>query len=438
MMKLSAGVAMAIALAGCVTSSVDANRKLWQGSIEERAAHARVPLSADATDAPEVEARLEARGVAILAQEVLGRPVVPAKTETTSNRCLFSYGEKRTQRAAKEAREVRSARSMNGAEASTRERIAQAARAEAQARAGEHVFGNFYGGQSDGSDDGLVPTSLRETQFVKKVTSALVEASGAGEVQHPVSLSRREIVDFGRQAFRLSSDQEEAGRSTVGRLLRMYLSAYLQGKFVDRSGRLYAKPEIVNTIGGDAPTIEIGTDVAAAFTGVAMEALTDAAFGTPVLKKGDQYFTESNRIPTFAALFGVVEAIQEDGTRRGVTELELSLIRYVSDLAGTKSRILSDLVFGLLREGEVQLVVGAHFSFGDHDTLRVLLDTLFDVASRKITSHLAYKGLSEFTYEEANGRIHASGASDTPLGRVIALLLQEQALLAELLPAGAE
>jgi hypothetical protein len=212
----------------------------------------------------------------------------------------------------------------------------------------------------------------------------------------------------------------------------------LQGKFVDRSGRLYAKPEIVNTIGGDAPTIEIGTDVAAAFTGVAMEALTDAAFGTPVLKKGDQYFTESNRIPTFAALFGVVEAIQEDGTRRGVTELELSLIRYVSDLAGTKSRILSDLVFGLLREGEVQLVVGAHFSFGDHDTLRVLLDTLFDVASRKITSHLAYKGLSEFTYEEVNGRIHASGASDTPLGRVIALLLQEQALLAELLPAGAE
>jgi len=421
-LRLRSFLAPAVLLSACATSSVDANRRLWQGFLDESEPGTRSVAAFDEAGLPRRAAEAKDReplGLSILANEVLGREI-PERTEVVTNACLCGLAERTPSRARRSA------------EPKDVSALQETCRA--------YVFSNFA--PTARSDEGLevetkrgdfVPRRLRETDFLKEYVNALVSREGATDPESS-SISRSDVMEFGEEAYRLSADHEEAGKTTVGRLLRMYLAAYIRGDFVDRLGRRFAKPSILNPIGGDKPIVQIGNDVIANFAAITLEAITDAAFGTPILVESDgSYFTTDK--PTLAVLFGAVERVQTDPSVPGITELEREMILYVSNLAGTKSRLLSSLVFGFLSEAEIELVVGAHFAFGDNDTLKILLDTLFEVGARNLTEHFAYKGLSHFEYTiDSGGHVMPAEGDDKSFGRVIAFLLQEQELLRRLLP----
>lgn len=134
---------------------------------------------------------------------------------------------------------------------------------------------------------------------------------------------------------------------------------------------------------------------------IALEGLFDGILEVSVYTDGDeQYQTAKGLEPTVHKLqFARTEKLVPDGTD-GIDGLELKGIRYLSGLASDQSKVLSGLAIRAFGDLEIGFAVGGHFSFGDNDTLAKVLDTIFEVASKRIVEASAYDGFRKLTWAD--------------------------------------
>ena len=406
---------------GCARSALDVNRSLWSGYLDTQA------VCRDGSEDP---------GIALMARDVLGEPL-PVAGWVQEGGAFVLPPDPRCPDA-----EILAA-SRKGDESAKR---AMAGYRRASLR--RHVWGPYTVVRKECGAPveypPLVPARLARTRFMRKYALSLVANQENAETQ--VEVTSSDVEGFARAALGIATNREEAEQTGVGRVLQLYLGAWLKGKFIDRTGTQHPAPSIIQEGGdGKPPAILIENDDLTAFASIALAAIADAVLQTPVLVKGTSempiYFTE--KVPTFATLFRRLEFVTEctigapieQCGRPGITELEASIIRKVSTLAAARSKALSGLVVGLFKETKIEFVLGVHFAVGDADSLRLLVETMFSVASRRLTEHLVYKALAEFEYTRnlATGEIRPYGNDENPLGWVIALMLQEHGILEDLL-----
>jgi hypothetical protein len=171
-------------------------------------------------------------------------------------------------------------------------------------------------------------------------------------------------------------------------IFREYYRAYIAGKFITRRGATLSKPAI--TAKG------IGNDVISSAFTVFLEASLDAALRTPVFYKKDpqgakQFLNPGGQEPTASKLNTVqsVEVVQPG--QCGISEREVEVIAFLSELAGDKSELLSGLVLETIGGGEISFGLGGHFSIGDNSTLVTLVKTFFEANARRAMEHVAYE-----------------------------------------------
>ena len=137
----------------------------------------------------------------------------------------------------------------------------------------------------------------------------------------------------------------------------------------------------------------------------------------PVYVEGEgenkTYQTKGGREPSVHRLKRAgEETIVADG-QDGIDKYELMAIRYLSSLAADQSRLVSGAVYRMFGGLEIGFLVGGDFSFGDNETLANVLDTTFEVSSKRIVEAAAYSGFKRRT---DRGII----SLDTPADRLIA------------------
>ena len=308
----------------------------------------------------------------------------------------------------------------------------------------------------------LLPARLASNAVVRQYVSGITTSATGADNAKEIRLEPQELLQFGRAALEVSTDYQESEKTSVGRLMRLYLGAWVKGEFVDRSGRELPKPSVLgkasSLLGIEIPKVLIENEEILGFATVALEALIDAAAPIPVLYRldasgGREYLNHGGKEPTFAKLFAFVQEVRPAELtidlnkkcptnelyqvyERGIAPEEASLITFVSELAGARSKSLSGFVVGLFKETKVEFILGAHFSFGDSDTFRLLVERLFEVGSRRITELLAYRTLQDFDFLicSASKRVRTvEGVGFKGLELSIALLIQEQGLLQKLL-----
>ena len=172
-------------------------------------------------------------------------------------------------------------------------------------------------------------------------------------------------------------------------LIQKYLVAYTAGKFVDRTGARFGKPEVKSGI---------GNDTIVGFTSVVLAAIKDHIYPIPVYYKEDSdgkrvYFNAAKTEPTFAAVNKEKNSlvIKIDGGQDDISEEELQVIQFVSKVAGEQSGVISGMVFRLLSDVQVSFVVGGSFAVGDNETLAKVVDVFFSISARRLTEAAAYE-----------------------------------------------
>jgi hypothetical protein len=256
---------------------------------------------------------------------------------------------------------------------------------------------------------------------------------------------------------------------TLDAITAAYLQAYVEGKFVDRTGTTISKPVIEN---------QIGNDTLVGFETVILSAIFDYATMTPVLydaskQSSTTQSTTADRLasstpaasgsdgtnstsgatpkPTFAVLFpDLYQPLLQDiafggnKARDGITASENGLITFLSGIGSEQSKQLSNLIvksLGGVNAGPV-FVLGK-ISVGDNETISKAVSTFCSVFVGDVVATLNYDFFSQFRYSvDANGRFTISDADDQnnesrlyinrTQGQVVADALQYQSLLIDL------
>lgn len=233
-----------------------------------------------------------------------------------------------------------------------------------------------------------------------------------------------------------------------------YMQAYLEGKFVDRSGTTISKPEIAEKIGNDTIT---------SFEKVLLEAVYDYATMTPVVyqkraqggaestvsankapapsSKGNTATegskTNSAAKPTFAVLFpDFYEEVSTNTDNVGITAAELKFMTFLSGIGSEQSKHLSAVI--------TRFIGGASFvgklSIGDNDTLSKVVSTFCDSFVGGVVDTVNYDFFERFQYAVKDGEYTANeSANSTNLhlppatGTAIVKALQYEDLLSSLL-----
>ena len=445
-------------VAGCVRSVLPADQSVWRAYGEEAAARASAQAKAD--DEPDPSPYFD-RGLDLLARDTLGTSL-PCRAEPAGAAGRWSPewtggdGDQLDPEIGKRAL------------AGDPEALALVD-AHKQCRLRVYVWGPepcLQGESSPEADaaaipavERLVPTSIAGTPLVCACAAAL--RSGRHETGGTIRIDGTMVERFGRDAMAAATDQRRANASSFGRMLSLYLGAWTQGKFVDRTGTALPAPSVVqkgkggsidNPIGW-VPSIVIDNEDLVGFTAVAMAALMDTFWPTPVIMKrktdgrGLEPVTGSE--PTFHELFGIGitlhECEQKDGdpiqdcSKPGtITAIEYELIRKTALIAGGRSSSLTKLVMGLLKEAKIEFVLGAHFAIGDADSVRLMVGKALEVVARRATEQLVLDGMLAFGYrrDTISGRIWPGPEKHvaTDLEKLVARLLEEQGLLDDLLP----
>ncbi|SFH58194.1 hypothetical protein SAMN05216299_1264 [Nitrosospira sp. Nsp14] len=192
---------------------------------------------------------------------------------------------------------------------------------------------------------------------------------------------------------------EDASKETHIRLLNYLVAYYSNGEkgFINREGTVYKRPDI---------KYSIGNDVITAVVAITLESLFDSLLHTPVYFDVDKenkkilWQTIGGARPTFD------EYTNKDGDNKpirfrvpivevgeeGIDKKDLKLIRYLSGLASDQSKMLSGAAYRAIGGLDIGFVLLGKFSFGDNDTLAQILDTSFEVASKRIVEEVAYQG----------------------------------------------
>lgn len=253
--------------------------------------------------------------------------------------------------------------------------------------------------------------------------------SGPDESVH---VSTEDLISFGRAVLREGTGNDDPGKHAFGTFLRLYVGAYLQGKFIDRRGIKYDAPKKLDK-GADG-------DELAALISVAMEAFNDLLFEEPCMKSGAKYINETGDEPTCVTL-KIQDAVDVSNQpdKPGITELEAKLLSFVSTTAGKQSKIVSQLIVKLFKNVHVSYIIGGQFAIGDSSAFEKMVTSFCEVGSRRLTGFYAYRGLYAFCYTVGQNATPFGGNEiipvvDDPLNHAVALLLQEQDALEKRLP----
>lgn len=245
---------------------------------------------------------------------------------------------------------------------------------------------------------GPLPSYMANEPLVKNIVIATYEALiekkdsvikvSKGDIS---SMTRMLNESFSTNAINFATSKKDSEKK-INKIIRQYLSAYYsdpKNGFINREGVIFKRPEIKNSIGNDVITAVIA---------ISMEALFDGLLSTPVyVDKANKFQTSEGREPSVHKLkFAEPETIVDRG-QEGIDDLKLKAIRYLSGLAGDQSKTLSGAAYRAFGGMEVSFVIGGKFSFGDNDTLAKVLDTTFEVASKRIVEWAAYKGFKKLT-----------------------------------------
>jgi hypothetical protein len=181
-------------------------------------------------------------------------------------------------------------------------------------------------------------------------------------------------------------------RLTWEGLFHKYLTAYFNGKYVDRRGASTSKSKLDLTITNETIT---------ALESVFLDALWDwAIIGSglkvPILYAG----TEENptfligQPPTLWAVLKdaglklpvkfIIERVAEPD-KPGISKAERCVITNVSGLAGDTAQGTSGIIVRALGGAHLGFVILAKFSFGDNDTLTKIVDTWTENTARRAT-----------------------------------------------------
>lgn len=264
-----------------------------------------------------------------------------------------------------------------------------------------------------------LPAEIAELKLTKVYVSTLL-ASYTGEPLADVKLTLTDFRRFGEAlltsnaALYQSNPHPRAPRLrriaafanekkvTWDGIAYTYFAAYYQGKFVDRTGGALSRPKLGFKITNETIT--------AAIT-VGLESLYDyAVFGSnkiknPVVwieKDGKEIFqTAENRKPTLVTvtqhLLGrtpddptltipyVVEPLQTDQQKPGITKRKLEIIRLLSGYASDAAAALSDLIIRTFGGIDIGFVLLGKFSIGDNDTLAKIVQTIVDSKVERAT-----------------------------------------------------
>lgn len=159
-----------------------------------------------------------------------------------------------------------------------------------------------------------------------------------------------------------------------------YLYAYFidEDGFIDRDGTKYTAPEYKGKVENSTIT---------AIVGILWEAIADELLETPVWYKnkkvGKEYLTKGKLQPTASKLRMAKDEPVVDPGKAGIEEKEVKVMRFLSGLAGEQSKILSGSVYRAIGKVNIGFVAEGGFSFGDNETLAKILDTSFEVVSKR-------------------------------------------------------
>ena len=243
-----------------------------------------------------------------------------------------------------------------------------------------------------------LPSYMANEPLIQKIVIAAYEALikkkdsvievSKGDISSMTRMLNENIITNSANPVVAKSDSTKK----INKIIRQYLSTYYsdaKNGFVNREGAVFKRPEIKNSIGNDVITAVIA---------ISMEGLFDGLLSTPVyVDDANKFQTSEGREPSVHRYkFAASEPIVSKG-KEGIDELELKAIRYLSGLAGDQSKTLSGAAYRAFGGLEISFVIGGKFSFGDNDTLAKILDTTFEVASKRIVEEGAYRGFKKLT-----------------------------------------
>ena len=187
------------------------------------------------------------------------------------------------------------------------------------------------------------------------------------------------------------TNEYEDSQKKIYKIIRKYLNAYYSEKsgFVNREGVVFKRAEIKNSAGNDVST---------AIIAISLEGLFDGLLSTPIYVDGTGKFQTNEGLEPSAHYYKYAnpQKIVANG-EAGIDTIELKAIRFLSGFAGDQSKTLSGAVYRAFGGLEISFVIGGKFSLGDNDTIAKMLDTSFEIASKRIVEESAYRGFSKLT-----------------------------------------
>lgn len=201
---------------------------------------------------------------------------------------------------------------------------------------------------------------------------------------------------------KLSAFQNDK-KLTLQGLLKAYFTAYYSDKFVDRTGGALSKPAIGLKITNDTITNAATVGLEALFDYAAIRSkVANPIVYTQETGKAPKFQTADNRKPTLVhvieqlmgrtddaseeiAILGVLEPLQTDESKPGITEEKLKYIRLFSGYAGDASGSLSDFITRTFGGIHVGFVLMGKLSIGDNDTLAKLIQTATELTAKRAT-----------------------------------------------------
>jgi len=274
------------------------------------------------------------------------------------------------------------------------------------------------------SDDAApLPDYLVGEPLIKKVINAAYLASGNTD-NTSLNVSKDDISSMSKlvsNRFGTKNnivDESDGDKKKISRIIKQYLIIYYTDSklgFINREGVVYKRPEIKSSIGNDIITAVIA---------IVLEGVFDGLLDTPVYvvkgkdKDKDKFQTKKGATPTVYRLTTLTKVEKEPIVARGkdgIDDLELKAIRFLSGLAGDQSKALSGAVFRGFGGLELSFVIGGKFSFGDNDTLAKILDTSFEIASKRIVEEGAHHGFYKITNDYGAKSASNDGSSPAKL-----------------------
>lgn len=247
------------------------------------------------------------------------------------------------------------------------------------------VLGPTSGAMLRDAPPPVLPEFVREDDAVQKITVALDQALNRRN-ESRLELSASDIRGLVQCASRSLSAQPASTRQDRGfvRRVRTYLFAYYTSDkgYVRRDGTVLKATKV-----GRAVTNEQIVPVVSIFVDAVLDEVlkvrldSDVKRPYPVLKSVDGQSYAVKERPTVSRyqaekLNESIDMNMVPAGDSGVTEDEFKGIRFVSGQAAENSEMLSGMAVRALGDIELSFVVGAHFSFGDNDTLARVVDTV--------------------------------------------------------------